>query len=101
MINGLSEETLTRILAVLEGQPKVDEVILYGSRAKGNYKNGSDIDLAVKGEELTLTDLYSLHSALDELSLAYTFDVSLYARIQNTDLIDHIERVGVVIYQRH
>jgi predicted nucleotidyltransferase len=101
MINGLNEETLTKILAVFEGHSRVDEVILYGSRAKGNFKNGSDVDLAVKGEELTLTDLYTIHSALDELSLAYTFDVSLYARIQNTDLIEHVDRVGVVIYQRH
>jgi predicted nucleotidyltransferase len=75
---------------------KVEEAILYGSRAMGNFRPGSDIDLTVKGQGLDLEMLNKISLALDELLLPYTFDISLFHQIKNQDLIDHIKRVGVV-----
>ena len=70
-----------------------------GSRAKGTYRPGSDIDLTLKGAGLNLKILNRISNELDELLLPYSFDVSIYSQIENRDLIDHIQRVGVVIYR--
>lgn len=78
----------------------VDEAILYGSRAKGDYKPGSDIDLALKGEKLDLKELNRIALALDDLFLPYTFDLSIYHRIDNPDLLEHIARVGRIFYRK-
>ena len=72
----------------------IDEVILYGSRAMGNYKTGSDIDLVLKGTKLSLTDLLKIENELDDLMLPYKIDVALYHQINNPELIEHIQRVG-------
>jgi uncharacterized protein len=86
---------------VLARYPQVETAVLYGSRAKGNYKPGSDIDLTLYGdEELTLRVLLRLMSEMDDLLLPYTIDLSIYHTIDDPDLIDHIERVGVPFYER-
>jgi predicted nucleotidyltransferase len=72
----------------------LEKVILYGSRAKGNYKDGSDIDITLLGKQLTLKTVCALEEALDELYLPYTFDISIFTQIDNDDLIKHILRVG-------
>ena len=74
----------------------VEQVILYGSRAKGNYKEGSDIDLTLKGN-LTFDDLVKMSVTLDDLNLPWKMDLSLYSQIENKDLLDHIDRVGIAI----
>jgi len=100
MIYGLKEQVIDQIIAVLAGFPQVEEAILYGSRAMGNFKPGSDIDLALKGNLLNLHVLNSISRLLNNLSIPYTVDLSIYHRIDNTDLLDHINRVGVVLYQK-
>ncbi|PKN73407.1 MAG: hypothetical protein CVU50_03700 [Candidatus Cloacimonetes bacterium HGW-Cloacimonetes-3] len=94
---GIKAEYWTAILSILKSNPQVGEVILYGSRAKGNYKPGSDIDICLKGNELTQSDINSLITKLDELMLPWTIDLSGYNMITNADLIDHIERVGILL----
>jgi uncharacterized protein len=96
---GLSEDIITNIQRIVAGISEVDEVRLYGSRAKGNYKTGSDIDLAIMGP-VNLSLLNKISLALDDLFLPYTFDLSAFNQIDNTDLIDHIKRVGISIYKR-
>jgi uncharacterized protein len=96
---GLKNETLQRITRVFSTFPEVHEVIVYGSRAKGNYKAGSDIDLTIKGEKLNLSTLSKISQQLDDLSLPYTIDLSLFEYIENKDLIDHIQRIGSVLYK--
>jgi len=71
---------------------------LYGSRAKGNFKNGSDIDLTLKGDNISLTVLNSIVNQIDDLLLPYSFDLSIFNKITNPDLIEHISRVGLVFY---
>ena len=98
---GLPQSAVQKICAVLSRYPQVEKAILYGSRAKGNYKNGSDIDLTLRGgAELTLNVVYKILNDLDELLLPYTIDLSLFNNIGDPDVIEHIQRVGVTFYQK-
>ena len=98
---GLSDEVLKKIQAVFKKFAEIEEAILYGSRAKGNYKPGSDIDIALKGKKLHLQLLNSIDMELDELLLPYIFDLSIYDHIRNSDFLAHIERVGKVLYRKN
>lgn len=95
---GLKQQTIQAIQGVFVKHPAVQKAILYGSRAKGNYRNGSDVDLTLVGEALTLTELLAIENELDDLLLPYKIDLSIYHKINNLDLIDHIERVGITFY---
>jgi predicted nucleotidyltransferase len=95
---GLKEEVIERINGVFRSFPCIDEVILYGSRAKGNFKPGSDIDLTVKGERIDLSTLYKIERELDDLMLPYKIDLSIWSQIDNPDLLEHIQRVGKMFY---
>ncbi len=98
---GLPQSAIEKICAVLSQYPQVEQVILYGSRAKGNYKTGSDIDLTLRGSaDLTLNVVYRILEDLDELHLPYTIDLSIFNDISDPDVIEHIQRVGVVFYQK-
>src|SRR6056297_1259453 len=99
---GLSESVTGKIQTVFNQYPSIDSVILYGSRAKGNYRKGSDIDLTIKLKPGITPDLNLHHriaTQLDDLDLIYTIDLSFYDQISNPDLIDHIQRVGIVFYK--
>ena len=93
---GISQNAFDKIKAVLFSVQGVEQVILYGSRAKGNYKEGSDIDLTIKGN-LTFDDLIKMSINLDDLNLPWKIDLSLYSQIKNEELLEHIDRVGVEI----
>ena len=97
---GLSDKTCATVRHILGQYPQIEKAVLYGSRAKGNYKNGSDIDLTLTGAALDHQLLFSVASALDDSDIPYTVDLSLFDRIENQALSEHIERVGVVFYQR-
>lgn len=98
---GLTADVIGKIQGVLAQFEAIDSVILYGSRAKGNYRTGSDIDLTIKtdGSE-TEQLLFKVIGAVDDLDLIYLFDISLLADIDNDNLIEHINRVGVEFYHR-
>ena len=97
---GLTDTTILKIHAVLENYPQVERAILYGSRAKGNYKNGSDIDLTLHGDELMLDVLYKILDDIDDLLLPYKIDLSIFHDISEPDVIEHIQRVGVLFYEK-
>jgi len=100
---GLSPVTLQKIRHVLAQHPRVARAVVYGSRAKGNYKPGSDIDLtlyAVPGTSLDYRELGDIADEIDELLLPYMVDLSVFDQIDNTALREHIERVGRVLYVR-
>lgn len=96
---GLDEDTLQEICRILSRYGEVQEAILYGSRAKGNYKLFSDIDLTLKGDVLHDT-LLDVIREFDESSLPYMFDVSIFNSLTNKELIEHITRCGKKIYER-
>jgi len=98
---GLKEAIIQKICNVLARHPQVERAILYGSRAKGNYKLASDIDLTlVGGEELTPDVLYCIVDEIDDLLLPYTFDLSIFSQISDPDVVEHIQRVGVLFYEK-
>ena len=96
---GLDNEEMNLLRQVFTSINGLDEVILYGSRAKGNYKPFSDIDITLVGDRLTDSNLMDVMSSLSESSLPYFCDVSLYKNITNPALLSHIERRGKVIYR--
>lgn len=92
---GLIINDLESIRKVIKSFPKIEDAVLFGSRAKGTYSNGSDIDIALKGDNIMLNDMLDLSNALEELLLPYKFDLIIYDRITESALIDHINRVGI------
>lgn len=97
---GLNESIIARINAVFSRWPGVQRAILYGSRAKGNYRDGSDIDLTIVGNTVTQSDLLKIAAELDDLLLPYKIDLSLMHQIEDEAVIEHIKRVGVVFYEK-
>jgi uncharacterized protein len=95
---GLSLATLDKIVSVLSQHAEIDSAIVYGSRAKGNYREGSDIDLTLTGEKLTYKTLLRIENEIDDLLLPYLFDISILSYIEDPDVVEHIRRVGVLLY---
>lgn len=97
---GLPQAAVDKICSVFRGWPQVECVVLYGSRAKGTYRPGSDIDLTLEGAGLSLEQLLAIENQLDELLLPWMIDLSIRDRIDNPALLEHIARVGVPFYER-
>ena len=97
---GLEKKIIEQINGIFAKYPQLDQVILYGSRAKGNFKTGSDIDLTLKGNDLDLSLIHKIDLELDDLLLPYTFDISIFKQISDADIIEHINRVGVIFYNK-
>ncbi len=97
---GLQQSTINKINEVFEKQAIVDEVVIYGSRAKGNYRNGSDIDITLKGNNISFEILSKISSEIDDLNTPYMFDISIFATLISPEFIDHINRVGQIFYKK-
>jgi uncharacterized protein len=97
---GLSPKTIEKLCGVLAAFPEIDRAVVYGSRAIGNYKNGSDIDLTLFGPKLTQRSCASVAEAIDDLMLPYTVDLSVFSLLEHLDLEAHIQRVGLEFYCR-
>jgi predicted nucleotidyltransferase len=97
---GLSDKTITAIRQTFAEFPAVEKAILYGSRAKGNFKHGSDIDLTLVGDMLDINALGRIADRLDESLIPYQVDLSIFGQLRHAGLKEHIERVGVVFYER-
>jgi len=95
---GLSAATLSKLCSVFQKHDAVKSVLIYGSRAKGNYKRGSDIDLTIKGEVIPFYELMQIEDQIDDLYLPYCVDLSQYRQLSNVDLLAHIDRVGMNVY---
>jgi len=98
--HGLTATTVARLQSVLAHYPEVERAVLYGSRAKGTYRPGSDIDLTLSGGGLNHTLLTRIDNELDDLLLPYQIDLSLMSSLGHPALLDHIRRVGVVLYEK-
>ena len=94
MTYGLSDTHLKAITDVLAGNKRIEQVILFGSRAKGTHRPGSDVDMALKGRDLKHNDLLDVSNALDELWLPIRFDLILYDRVKEPALLDQINQFG-------
>ena len=96
---GLPLSATEAINQVLRQHPTITTALLYGSRAMGTFREGSDIDLTLTGET-SYNELQKIEQELDDLLLPYKIDLSLMKDIDNTELLEHIHRVGVEFYQR-
>jgi len=98
---GLRDSDILDIIQVLEKFPEVESARIFGSRAKGNYRNGSDVDLAVFGNNISFERIIHISSVLnEETMMPYYFDVLDYYSIENADLVRHIDRIGKIIYSK-
>lgn len=95
---GLSSETIEKINSIFLRCPEIEEAIIYGSRAKGNFRIGSDIDITLKGKNLKNNILSFIIGEIDDLNTPYLFDVSIFDELSSADLKEHINRVGQVFY---
>lgn len=98
MNHGLTDETVAEIRRVLSRFP-VERAVLYGSRAKGTYRVGSDIDIVLAGPDLDRPMLGQIADELEDGWLPYRFDLSLHSDIRHAALLDHIQRVGAPLYE--
>lgn len=96
---GLPSAIARQIQAELSRYPAVRQAILFGSRAMGTHRRNSDIDLCLDAPDLPFADFLQLAAMLDEQVLPYSLDLVLQHHIDNSDLLDHIRRVGVVVYR--
>lgn len=98
--HGLTEKTLSQIQGVLGRFPDVERAVLFGSRAKGTYRPGSDIDLALIGHDLDWRKLGKIDDALDDLLLPYGFSLIEWSGSTDPEIAAHIQRVGMTFYER-
>lgn len=97
---GLRESDLEYIINAIKNFSEIEKAVIFGSRAKGNYKPGSDIDIAIYGEKINFEIVSKLHSMLeDESPMPYMFDIIDFTHSNHKEIKEHIERVGKVIYE--
>lgn len=99
-IAGVLPEEMEKLRCIFETVATVERVVLYGSRAQGTHRAGSDIDLTLQGNHITTQQLLEICSEVDDLLLPYEVDLSIFDHIDNKALIDHINRVGKTIFNR-
>lgn len=97
---GLSDHTLNGLRNLFAQFPEIEQVLIYGSRAKGNYREGSDIDLTFKGKQLTSDLLTKIALHIDDLDTPYLFDLSLFDQLHSEALITQIHQTSQVFYQK-
>ena len=96
---GLKDIELQAIRETLATIPEVEEAIIYGSRARGTNRVSSDVDITLKGSNLTYLQLALLDAKIDDLYLPYFVDLSLFSMLKNQDLIESIEREGKLLFR--
>lgn len=96
---GLNENTIEKLHSLFMKYPEIDEVIIYGSRAKGNFREGSDIDITLKGNNVTDEICSKLWMDIDDLNTPYLVDLSVYSSIKSESLKGHIEQIGKTFYK--
>ena len=99
MSYGLHQADIDYIINAIKKFPEIEKAVIFGSRAKGNYKPGSDVDLAIYGKNITFDTISALHSMLEEQGpLPYFFDIIDYTHLHHKEIKEHIDRVGKVIF---
>lgn len=97
---GISSKSMKMIVGVLEETKEVEKAVIFGSRSIGNYKRGSDIDIAIYGTEITWEIVNRISIELNEkLPLPYYFDIVHYESLKHDGLREHIDKFGKIFYQ--
>lgn len=97
---GLTDNEMQILHELFAENEKIEQVILYGSRAKGTYKPFSDVDITIVGKGLTEQDVNRLYAALEKSSIPYMFDIFTFDTLKNENLKENVSRCGVVLYKK-
>lgn len=97
---GLSDLDMQELTHILKKYPEVEQAIIFGSRAMGNYRQGSDVDMTLKGEALTPKIESKIWNDLEDSNLPYFFDLSIYHLLTTPNFIKHIDEKGKIFYQK-
>lgn len=98
---GLKDSDIEYIRNAMQRFKEIEKAVIFGSRAKGNYKTASDVDIAIYGEKINFDILSKLHAILEEESpMPYFFDIIDYSHLNHKELKEHIDRVGKIIYEK-
>ena len=97
---GLLKSDIIQVVSTLQHNRKIKKIVLFGSRAKGTFHAGSDVDLVLFGDNLGLNDILDLSVEIEKLTLPYMFDLIIHSRIKEIALLDHIKRVGMTLFER-
>lgn len=97
---GLPGKVTQNLTEIFRKYPSIEKVIIYGSCAKGNFRPSSDIDLTIISNEKNLSFLFKIENEIEDLLLPYKVDLSLYATLDNENLKQYIEQVGIEFYRK-
>lgn len=98
--HGLEISEIEALREIFMRHEPIEKAVLFGSRAKGNHRDGSDVDIALVGASMQFSDIVTLSVVIDELYLPFRVDLVLFNRIKEKALVSHIKRVGKVIFER-
>ena len=98
---GIKDDYWKRLETVLVSHKNIEKVILYGSRAKGTNRMYSDVDIVLVGEKINNREYTNIIQEIDDLLLPFIFDISVYYSIKDSNLIESINRTGVIIYENN
>ena len=96
---GLSKTVIEELQKVFRRHANIEKVLIFGSRSKGNYRAGSDIDLAVIGKDLDYNQLLNIICEIEDLGLLYSVDLLDYQKKKGTPIGDYIDREGQIFYE--
>ena len=97
---GLTDKSYNELLQILASMPEIEEVVLYGSRARGDYWRASDVDLSIKGQDFDNHTLARLNDKLYNSHIPQFFDTHIYSKIRNPKFKTNVDRDGKVIYRK-
>lgn len=98
---GLSTDTIQTIRTIFGSNPRIEKAVIYGSKTKGNFKEGLDIDIVLFGKNLELSDSFEIETQLNDMPPPYSFDLSVHHFLKNKELLGHIRDVGKLFYQKN
>jgi predicted nucleotidyltransferase len=99
MMYGLSDSVIKELQDVFRRHANIRKVLIFGSRSKGNYRAGSDIDLAIADSKIDYRQLLDIQCEIENLELLYSVDLLDYESKKGTPIGEHIDRVGQVFYE--
>ena len=100
MTDGLKERHRAAVIDIIAANARVERAVLFGSRATGTFRPASDVDVALFGERLSMSDQFDLAAAIEELTIPQRVHLLLYATVDSIALREHIETEGIEWYRR-
>lgn len=97
---GLTDRSYNELLQILASIPEIEEAVIYGSRARGDFWRASDVDLSIKGADVNRHTLARLNDKLYYSHIPQFFDTHIYAAIRNPEFKANVDREGIVMYRR-